>query len=62
MIWEMVLLSLIARVIYKKAVPDPSGPAELPQQICTIGMKIPLSIVDHKPVENNNNFHISEKF
>ncbi|XP_075233861.1 organic solute transporter alpha-like protein isoform X2 [Lycorma delicatula] len=61
MIWEMVLLSLIARVIYKKTVPDPSVPGELPQQICTIGMKLP-QIIDKKPVESNNNSHISVRF
>lgn len=61
MLWEIVLLSLVARVIYKKTVPDPMGPAELPQQICTIGMKIP-QIIDKKQIESNNNSHITVKF
>lgn len=71
MIWEMVLLSIVARIIYKKAVPDPNGSVdELPQQICTIGIKsnIPPVITECpekrklSELQNNNGTHFIERF
>lgn len=66
-IWEMVLLSILAQILYKRTTPDFTASSRipqqhLPQQICTIGDKIPqplaATVVERQPrkdQESNNN-------
>lgn len=67
-IWEMVLLSILAQILYKRTTPDFTAsskiPQHLPQQICTIGIvdKVPQPLVPRmaerhprKDHESNNN-------